>query len=106
MKVKKTIKKIIDRLVYVKALKLEILDLKKNSCYPAGHFYSPVVAIEDIKKRQSEIWKNIEIDGIQGIDLKTNQQKELIESFTQYYNDLPFSAGNNNKTRYQFENDY
>lgn len=91
---------------YIKALQQENFELKKNSCWFPGHFYSPIISIEDIKKRQSEIWKNIEMDGIEGIDLQTNQQKELVESFTQYYKDLPFSAGNNNKTRYQFENDY
>jgi predicted O-methyltransferase YrrM len=104
--VKKTIKKVIDRLLYVKALKQEISNLKKNSCYPPGHFYSPIVSIEDIKKRQSEIWKNAETDGIQGVNLQTKQQLELVENFTQYYKDLPFSAGNKTKTRYQFENDY
>jgi len=47
--VKKTIKKVIDKLLYVKALKQEISNLKKNSCYPGGHFYSPVISIEDIQ---------------------------------------------------------
>ncbi len=106
MKVKKTIKKVINRLPYIKALQQENFDLKKNSCYFPGHFYSPVISIEDVKNRESAIWENVEIDGIQGIDLEVKKQKELIKSFTQYYENLPFSAGNNNKTRYRFENDY
>lgn len=103
---KKILKRIVNKLPYIKALQQENIDLKRNSCYPNGHFYSPVISIEDIKKRQSEIWKNSEFDGIQGIDLQTKEQIELVESFTQYYKDIPFSAGNKNKTRYQFENDY
>lgn len=103
---KKNLKKLINKLPYIKALHQENFDLKKNSCYFPGHFYSPVISINDIKKRQSEIWKDTEADGIQGIDLQTNKQLELVESFTQYYKDLPFSAGNKNKTRYQLENDY
>ena len=106
MKIKKSLKRIINRLPYIKGLQQEIFDLKKNSCYPPGHFYSPVISIEDIKNKQSGIWKHAETDGIQGIDLEMNKQKELVESFSQYYKDLPFSIEKSNKTRYYFENDY
>lgn len=101
-----TLQRLINRLPYIKALQKENFDLKKNSCWFPGHFYSPIVSIEDVKKRQSEIWKKTQSDGIQGIDLQTNQQIELVENITQYYKDLPYSAGNKNKTRYKFENDY
>ena len=106
MKIKNKLKRIINRLPYIRALQQEIFDLKKNSCYPPGHFYSPVISIEDVRNRQSEIWKNNEIEGIRGIELEINKQKELVQSFNQYYKDLPFKAGKNGKSRYYFENDY
>jgi predicted O-methyltransferase YrrM len=104
--VKKTIKRVLNNLPYVKALYKENLNLKQNSCWFPGHFYSPVISIKDVENRQSEIWKNTQIEGIQGIDLQTMQQKYLIKSFAQYYKDLPFSVRNNMKNRYWFENDY
>ena len=106
MKVKKTIRRILDELPYVKALKQENFNLKRNSYWEPGHFYSSVISIDDIKKRQSHIWKNIEADGIPGIDLQTNKQIELLNSLAVFYKDLPFDAVGDYKTRYNFKNDY
>lgn len=103
---KRRIINIINKLPYVRGLYEENLNLKKNFCYPPGHFYSTVVSIEDLKNRQSEIWKNTETEGIKEIDLQTVQQLELVESISEFYDELPFMEGKTNKTRYQFENDY
>jgi predicted O-methyltransferase YrrM len=100
------IKGFINNLPYIKALQRENHDLKKNSFFLPGHFYSPVISIEDIKNRSAAIWKKNEPDGIPGIDLNVNEQKDLIENLTLYYKDLPYEKGNNSKTRYYFENNY
>ena len=71
MNFKKTIINQINKLTYVRNLYKQTL----NTAHPNGHFYSPVFSIEDIKKRQSEIWKNVENDGILGISLQTENQK-------------------------------
>ena len=71
MKLKNKIKTLVNKLPYVRGLFKQTL----NSAYPNGHFYSPVISIEDIKKREAEIWKNVEIDAILGIDLRTEAQK-------------------------------
>jgi predicted O-methyltransferase YrrM len=102
MKVKKTIKNLINKLPYVKTLYKQSL----NSCHPNGHFYSPVISIEDVKKRESEIWKNVGSDGIQGVELRTDQQKELVLQFAKYYRELPFKAEKQTNIRYQFANGY
>ena len=102
MKLKNKIKTLVNKLPYVRGLFKQTL----NSAYPNGHFYSPVISIEDIKKREAEIWKNVEIDGILGIDLRTEAQKKLLEQFAQYYNQMPFKAEKQVTIRYQFENDY
>lgn len=102
MTLKKKIKSLINKLPYVKTLYQQSL----NSAHPNGHFYSPIVSIENIKKRESEIWKNVENDGIAGINLRTEEQKSLIRKFVQYYEEIPFKPEKQNKFRYYFENDY
>jgi len=96
----KKIKGYINALPYVRVLYKESL----NSCFPNGHFYSPVIAIDAVKKRASEIWKNRKIDGISGIDLRTEEQKKLLQQLEKYYAELPFTPEKQEKIRYQFKN--
>lgn len=100
MEFKKSIKKIVNKLPYVKTLYKQSL----NCCFPNGHFYSPVISIEDVKSRQAEIWKSREIDGVLGIALKKNEQEQLVSSFEEYYNEMPFKPNKQDQLRYQFEN--
>ncbi len=102
MRLEKIIKKIINKLPYVRTLYKNSL----NSNVPNGHYYSAVFSIEDIKKRQSEIWKNIDKDGVNGIELNTLEQKKLVQEFIQYYSQLPFKSEKSIGIRYQFENGY
>lgn len=102
MKVKAGIKNFANKLPYIKSLYKQSL----NTAFPNGHFYSPVISIEEIKKKETEIWKNLETDGITGINLRTKEQLKLVTQFAQYYNDMPFNAERNDKVRYYFENGY
>ena len=43
----------LNKLPYVRTLH----KLNSNSKFPVGHYYSTVVSLEDIEKRQNEIWK-------------------------------------------------
>jgi hypothetical protein len=72
--------------------------------FPPGHFYSPIPALEDIKKAENKIWKDNLADNLPGLDLDTAGQLKLLEEFKPYYQDLPFTAEKNNKLRYYFEN--
>jgi predicted O-methyltransferase YrrM len=87
-------------------LKLEYVRRFYNSAFTNGHFYSPVISIKGIKKREAEIWKNKEIDGIPGIDLRTEDQINLVKEFTNYYHELPFKEKIENKLRYYFDNQF
>lgn len=106
MKVKKRVinlfKSVLNQLPYVKTL----YKISLNSRFPAGHYYSTVVLIDDIKKRELEIWKYTDQDGIPGIDLKTQEQINLLNSFNEYYAELPFTRGKQPNLRYQFDNEY
>ena len=84
----------------------EYSDFKKNCYYPAGHYYSPIVSVDDIKARESEIWDKGGTDGINGIDLQTEDQIELVASFKRYYAGIPFSDRKKAGTRYYFDNDF
>lgn len=94
------IKEYLNKLPYIRTLHKQSL----NSCFPNGHFYSPVISIEKIKKREVEIWKNVAIDGVKGINLRTEEQKELLQRFTEYYEEIPFKSEKQENLRYQFEN--
>jgi predicted O-methyltransferase YrrM len=102
MALKETIKGLMNQLPYVRGLYKQSL----NSINPNGHFYSPVISIEDVKKREAEIWKNVAVDGIKGVDLKTAEQKKLAQQFAAYYADMPFKPEKQANLRYYFENMY
>ncbi len=102
MKLKNRIKTLVNKLPYVRSLYKQTL----NTAHPNGHFYSPIISIEDIKKKEAEIWKNVEIDGVLGINLRTEDQIKLVTQFTQYYNEIPFKTEKQTNIRYQFENEY
>lgn len=107
MGLKKIVQSFLNNLPYVRGLYRQSLNNKNLNCiHPNGHYYSPVISIEDIKKRESDIWKNAEIDGVQGIDLRTREQIQLVHMFANYYDEMPFKADKQSKIRYQFENDY
>lgn len=102
MILRKQIKKVLNKLPYVK----ELYEQSLNSAFPNGHFYSPVISIKDVRKRELEIWKNVHIDGIKGINLRAEEQKKIIQNFTRYYQEMPFKAEKQNELRYYFENDF
>lgn len=99
-KIKEKIKGYINKIPYVRTLYKQSL----NSCFPNGHFYSPVISIESVKKKEGQIWKNRNVDGISGIELRVEEQKKLVQQFVKYYVALPFKSGRQEKIRYQFEN--
>ncbi len=98
----KKVKDFLNKLPYIKTLHKHTL----SSFYPNGHYYSPVFSIEDIKKRENEIWKNVNKDGIFGIELKTEEQKKLIFQLSKYYKELPFKKEEKAKIRYYYKNAY
>lgn len=66
---------------------------------PAGHFYSVVPSREDINKQYS---KGLELP--LGIDINRSRQFELLESFSEFYGEMPFSPEKSLGLNYYFEN--
>lgn len=74
-----------------------------NTCFKPGHFYSPVVSLKDIKKREVQIWPESINKELAGINLNADKQIDLIREFSKYYKDIPFNESKG-KNRYYFEN--
>jgi predicted O-methyltransferase YrrM len=79
---------------------------KENSCFPAGHFYSPIVFMEEAKGAEKLIWQHEEDKSIAGINLNVDQQLSLLDEFKKYYSDLPFKDVKSEGLRYFFNNEY
>lgn len=74
--------------------------------FPPGHFYSPLPDYEEIDKRSSLLFDQ-SVKEIPGIDLQENQQLQLIETFKQFYKEIPWPAVDQIlKYRYHFDNIY
>ena len=106
MTLKKSIISRLNRLPYIKTLYQENSNFKKNCCFPAGHYYSTIISVEDIQARETEIWSKGQTDGIAGIDLQSQNQIQLAKELSAYYSDLPFGADKKEGLRYYFGNGF
>lgn len=77
---------------------------RPTNCNPHGHFYSPIVSKVEIDQFDKKIWDEEFNNSISGIELNVNKQLELLENFSKYYLDLPFSNIKSDKNRYYYEN--
>lgn len=105
--VKDTVKKlpIVNKLVEERdRLQAELVTLKKNLCFvPPGHFYSPIPALDEIRRDDAAIFKSVPAT-IAGLDLHEAEQLDLLNQFVAYYDAMPFQAEKRDGLRYYFEN--
>lgn len=106
MNLKRKLIAIFNKLPNTRGVLQDFVNLKKNSCFPPGHYYSTIICVEDIKKRQNEIWREETLEGVIGINLNTEEQIKLVEQFEKYYIEIPFNENKTNDKRYYFENDF
>jgi hypothetical protein len=66
-----------------------------------GHFYSAIPSDEDIDRHHSFDWNPPELPGI---DLRQDEQMQLLERFREFYPDIPFSAEKKEGLRYKYCN--
>ena len=100
------IKKILNKLPYFSTLYKENKRLKKNSRFPPGHFYSPIVSIEEAQRNENNIWKPVLPKDIVGIDFHDTKQLELLANLSGYYEELPFQDYESDNLRYYFKNKF
>lgn len=88
----------------VERIHAEFLDLqRRQGSAPAGHFYSPIPDLDDIAAREQEIFGSLP-ESLPGIDLRADEQLQLLRRFESYYNDLPFTPEATQGLRYHYEN--
>jgi predicted O-methyltransferase YrrM len=75
------------------------------SSFPPGHFSSPIPDIQEILARQEGLFDQ-RVSVIPGLDLRDQQQVELLQALSSYYAELPFPAAATGSTRYHYENDF
>jgi predicted O-methyltransferase YrrM/uncharacterized coiled-coil protein SlyX len=71
---------------------------------PPGHYYSPVVSLEEIRAKEQEIFA--EPSTVHGIHLNASAQIQLLDELSVFYAELPFPEHKNEGLRYYFENDW
>lgn len=71
----------------------------KYSSFPAGHYYSPIVNLDEYKKIGNPNLKGPILD----IDLRENQQTDLVAGFTEILKEAP-DWDTDKSLRYQFDN--
>lgn len=76
----------------------------KNSCFPPGHYYSPIIDIDEIKEFNDKLFI-INTKDVPGVDLNEDQQVQLLKAFETYAKDLFFPADKTEGIRYFLNND-
>lgn len=103
---KESLKGLLDRLPYIRKLHSELKLYKKDSFFPPGHFYSPIVNVDEIRAREHEVWSGESVDHIDGINLRVQDQIELVQSFKRFYDEIPFASEKEKDVRYYFNNGF
>ena len=67
-----------------------------------GHFGSPIPALNEIRRREAEIFAVP--DAVAGVRIEAEPQLELVRGFADLYRDQPFGAQPRPGLRYHFEN--
>ena len=101
-KILEKIKPALNKLPYIRTLYAN----SRDCAYPSGPYYSPIVSFEDVKQREDKIWQNVRVDGIEGINLRTEEQIKLIHEFEQYYAEIPFKDERQPNIRFNYVNNY
>ncbi|MCA0231015.1 class I SAM-dependent methyltransferase [Runella limosa] len=80
---------------------------KYRTRVPAGHFYSPIVSVDEIRKREEQIYPTPPPRTLPGIDLREEAQVALMQTFaSSYFGSVPFTDNPQEGFRYYFVNKY
>ncbi len=89
-------------------LRTEIKNLEKQLLryqlgWEPGHFYSPIPSLDEIKKNEHKIWKEIPKE-IPGINLQEQAQIQLLKQLSAFYKLQPWEDDKQDGLRYYFNN--
>lgn len=80
--------------------------LTENACYPPGHFYSPIIEVDAVKRDAGRIWSNRSQQQVPAVALNTEVQLEFLKRIVSFYGELPFQDNPSASHRYYFANPY
>jgi len=72
--------------------------------FPPGHYYSPIVDVDDIKARHDQVFTNPR--ALAGIDLNTQGQLDLVPKLAELWEGHPYQDFPSPEARYGFKNDF
>jgi Methyltransferase domain len=102
--IKSLIKSVAVRLPFLGAVITRHDHFRRNCGFvPPGHFYSPIPSLQEIKRDEARVFRD-PCREIRGIDLREQEQLELLKVLSCYYADQPFTAQKTKENRYYFEN--
>ncbi len=70
--------------------------------YPPGHFHSPLPDLDEVRRRDEQLFTSPET--VAGIDLRAQEQLELLDEFATLAKELPFAAHEVPHLRYHLAN--
>ncbi len=95
---------VLQRLLYARRLVEARATTGYRMAYPPGHYYSPIPALKDVRRREAEIFAKPET--LPGIDLRVSDQLELVATLGEASRGHTFAARRRANERYYFENEF
>ncbi|MFN5962680.1 MAG: class I SAM-dependent methyltransferase [Verrucomicrobiota bacterium] len=103
---KNFIKKFLNRLSFIKSINDQLRSqneqVRKQGAYPAGHYYSPIPAEEEVLAYVKS--GNPPGSELLGIDLNGDAQRELLDEYIKFYQEIPFRDEAKTEHRYYYKN--
>jgi len=78
--------------------------LSRDTLFPPGHFYSPIVDLSELERDRARVFDRIR--DVPDIDFDEAGQLELVEEFRKFYQDLPFEQSQGDINLFYYENPY
>jgi len=79
-------------------------EMRKQGAYPAGHYYSTIPSKEEVLDYVNS--RTTPANDILGIELNEKIQRELLNDYINFYQDLPFPEKQTAGQRYYYDNKY
>lgn len=96
---KHAIKALVTRVPFIRDLSEQV---RKQGAYPAGHYYSPIPSREDVLAYVKS--RTTPTSELPGINLNEQNQRDALDEYASFYQDLPFPEKPTTTHRYYYEN--
>ena len=91
------------KISFIKSLKEEVEFFHKMIYRRPGHYYSPIVSVDQLKPYLGEILGPPK-RSLNAIDFNEGEQMEWLNNIAPYYEKLPYVDGRSTELRYTFDN--